>query len=92
MEVYRMDLKKRSKKQRQEDVKYLAGLPLTELRKRQSLLNKQKEQIYTHYVSLFERGLSTSKADQVMDNLIQMEQDLFEAVDKKTFSLKGRRK
>ncbi|NCB44116.1 MAG: hypothetical protein EOM59_16080 [Clostridia bacterium] len=70
----------------------MAGLPLTELRKRQSLLNKQKEQIYIHYVSLFERGLSTSKADQVMDNLIQMEQDLFEAVDKKTFSLKGRRK
>ena len=73
-----MDLIARTPLQREHDIRYLASLPLNELRKRQDIVNEQ------YQITI--RKEHTKNVLKSLDNLDEMLRDLLEAIDRREFS------
>jgi len=84
------NLKKRTSAQRKKDVATLSLLTLTELRKRQRLVEKQRVRGFKMYVAALEKGdkAAEKKAIQIAKNCDEQAMDLHNAVDIRSFGKK----
>lgn len=78
-------LKDRSEQEREQDIAKLMRLSLPVLRKRQNLLKDQQQRNYEQYIDAFHRNAPTHHIMQTGVNLSEMEADLLDAIDRKTF-------
>lgn len=74
------DLSQRTPAQREACIEFFMSLPLKELRKKQDVVKKQQSLAYHHYIA-------TTDPDPAIaiTNLSEMENDLFEAIDRQQF-------
>jgi hypothetical protein len=83
------ELEQRTPQEREEHIKFFMSLPMKELRRRQDLISAQQKIAYENYViAMHSRPNEIAKWERVGRNLDQMWQDIFEAIDRKSFPKK----
>ena len=86
-------LSDRSKTEREQHIKYLASLPLRELRKRQNITHNEQKIAYKNYIlarqgKIYSAGGSISHWEKIGEDLDAKEKDLIEAIDRREFPVK----
>lgn len=80
-------LKNRTEQERRDHLSFFVSLPLKELRHRQDLVKAQNARAFQMYMKAREQNNTheTFRCNRIMDNLDEMDSDLFQAIDQKCF-------
>ena len=85
-----------SKTERERQIKYLASLPLRELRRRQDITHKEQKIAYKNYMlarqgKIYSSGGTVAHWEKIGEDLDAKEKDLIEAIDRREFPVKKAR-